>query len=232
MIPDWPLGNPSATLSGESRGQGQRTQFESGRVRQRDRFGTRVETYSVNWLFDATEYAAFKEFVANEIENGFAWFMLALPETEAVEPVQVRFVNGDWQKQYVNFMHWRVSAQVEAIVQQGPTTQEIDVMPLLLQEVLEFTESFTLSMAHQNKFLRCNPGEGETIYVTLPANANFTDAFSCGVTNAGTGAVEFVGETGVVLDSMDGLKRIFRRYTPVTVAYVDANRFQAMGSLF
>lgn len=231
MIPDWPLGNPSSNLSGESVGQGQRTTMESGRVRQRDRFGTRTEVYSVSWLLTVAEYEAFLAFVAT-IDNGFSWFMLPLPESELLTPVQVRFINGTWSKSYVDFMHWRISAQVEAIVSQGPTTQEIDIMPLLLQEVIEQTESFTLSMTHQNKFLRCNPGEGETITVTLPANANFTDAFSCGLSNIGLGQVVFAGAGGVVLDSVDSATRIFRRFTPVTVTYVGANRFQAMGSLY
>lgn len=230
---DWPndIPLPSSNLSGEGQASVIRTTMETGRTRQRNRFGTMANTYSVEWLFLADEYAAFMAFYQTTLKNGVLYFNLPLPETGTLDPVPVRFVEGRLTKSYVPHMQWRVTATVEAEIIQSVPDPEINIMPLLYPDVIDVTENMTLSMSHQNKLLRCLPGGGE-IVITLPLNANFTKVFSCGFTKSGSGEVRFTGQPGVILESPNDYRRIFLANTPVTAAYTGANRFLLTGSMY
>lgn len=229
---NWPetLPLPSAGLTGENLASVVRTEMESGRVRQRARFGTSADSYSVEWLFLPGEYAEFLEFYNATLKNGVLYFNLPLPETEDLAPVPVRFVGGQLSKTYVPHMQWRVSGKVEREIVQEIPDPEIDIMPLIQTRTVEVTEDFTLSMLYQNALIRVNSSDPVTI--TLPANANFTDVFNCIVTRIGTGSVEFAGQGGVIVDSTEDRVRIFSMDSGVSVHYVASNRFQLIGDLY
>ncbi len=234
---DWPdnIPLPQTNLAGKAGTVVARTEMDSGRVRQRDRFGVSLETYNAKWLFLGSEFEAFKAFFADDITNGLDWFNLPFPGEDGSGDLVtkvVRIVGAVYSKVYVPVNQWEVSLSLEVQVAQSIPDPELDIMPLLRQDVIEVTENMTLSMANQNKFFCVIVPEGETITITLPVNAGFTSVFSCGFTKEGLGEVIFAGQPGVVVDSPEGALRIFRTNTPVTVTYRAANRFKVMGSLY
>jgi len=96
-------------------------------------------------------------------------------------------------------------------------------------DVVEVTEDTVLDTTFQNKLVRVNSSTDVTI--TLPANDPLmTTAFVCSVSRVGTGGVTFVGESGVVIESIG--VRIFNRFQGIAVHFINTNRFQIYGDLF
>jgi hypothetical protein len=231
---DWPddLPAPRVEFTGSVLPSVVRTEMDSGRSRQRQRFSARQEQYNFEFIFTNEGYEEFIEFYENEIAQGAAFFNLPILTPAGLEVKEMRIISGVYDFRPFPPDHWIASMRMERGIAPGYIETPVDIMPLLLQRVITRSTNFTLAPEDINALIRVNVGIGETIQITLPANAGFTDAFSCGITKIGLGNVEFVGELGVVLDSVDSFVRIFRTYTPVTVTYVDVNHFQAMGSLY
>ena len=96
-------------------------------------------------------------------------------------------------------------------------------------DVIEITSDITLDATHKNQLIRVNSSEDVTI--TLPANdPMMTTNFYCVVSRVGQGQVTFVGESGVIVDSLGN--RIFNQFQGIAVHFVSPSRFQLYGDLF
>lgn len=233
----WPstLPAPEQDLNGQFNYNTIYTQMDTGRRRARRRSGARQETMNLSWLFTEVEYATFREFVDDDLQGGSEWFDIMVPDgtgSGTLVEKTVRFSEARFTYGYKSHMNWRVTAPVEVFTEQTETPVDPDLMPLLYQRVQEKTDNYTLQFTDLNSLITANPGAGETLVITLPLNAGFSDKFSCGVVNIGLGEVHFVAESSVVLDSVGGFTRIFQRFTPTTVTYIGTNRFLVMGSLY
>ena len=233
----WPstLPAPEQDLNGQFNYDTVFTQMDTGRRRARRRSGARQETMNLSWLFTDAEYKIFRDFVDDDLQGASGWFDIMVPDGTGLGTFvekTVRFAESRFTYGYKQHMHWRVSVPVEVFTEQTETPVDPDLMPLLYQRVQEKTDDYTLQFTDLNSLITANPGSGETLIITLPANAGFSDKFSCGIVNIGLGEVHFVAAVGVVLDSVGGLVRIFQRFTPTTVTYIGTNRFLVMGSLY
>ena len=234
----WPtdpyLPLPMQGFSGTRRKQVLVTQMDSGRRRQRLRCGALEQMFKASWTFTQSQYEAFQEFFDDDLYGGTLEFILPLPRGNSGEYINtaVRFLGGEYDFQILAGGHTSVSARLDQMPGEYETITDPDLMPLLYQRYQEITDDYTIQFTDLNSVLGANPGAGETIIITLPLNAGFSDKFSCGIVNVGQGQVHFVAEPGVLMDSFEGYYRIFGRYTPVTCTYIGVNRFLLMGSLY
>jgi hypothetical protein len=120
---DWPeyLPLPSATsFGGENAFATIRTEMETGRVRQRRRFTTSQETFSVTWILTADEFEAFKSFHLFTLEGGANFFDILLPVGVGLETMRVRFVGGTFRHSYQSYMNFQISATLETETPYAP----------------------------------------------------------------------------------------------------------------
>jgi hypothetical protein len=232
----WPstLPKPNQNLSGDVRSQVVRTQMESGRTRQFSRFGNQEKGDNLTWTFTDAQFVEFQTFFRDTLAGGTFWFELPYPDGAGGFTTQtVRFVGGTFSRSYLAHLHWQVSAAIEQDIEEVETYVEPDIMPMRYQRVIEFTGANLVLdyIEHQNALIRMNSAVVDQT-VTLPANAGFTDKFSCVISRIGLADVEFDGETDVILDSYNDYTRIFSTKTAVAVHYVGTNRFQIFGDLY
>lgn len=118
----WPtsLPLPSVTLSGSASNPVIRTEMETGLVRQRRRFLSDTESFSVQWLFTALEFAAFRSFFKNTLQAGTLSFDISLPVGESLVDVSCVFIGGTYDFTHVPVMNTRVSAKLETQAPQTP----------------------------------------------------------------------------------------------------------------
>lgn len=232
--PSHPLPAPTQNYSGTNQNATLTTQMESGHRRQRRRFGRERFTVDVQWTLTGPEYRQFQTFFRDELYGGTAWFYMLMPDDATGSAVlsRVRFLNGSYRYGYSPVDNWQISATIEKEVDSLYADPEPDLMPLLYQRVQTITADYTLQFTDLNSLIMVEVDVGETVTITLPANAGFSDKFSCAITKTGLGEVVFAGEGGVVAESVNNYLRIFQRFTPVTVAYTGVNRFILMGSLY
>lgn len=232
--PEHPFPAPSQNYGGTNQNATITTTMESGHRRQRRRFGRERFTVDVQWSMPGSQYRQFQTFFRDELYGGTAWFHMLMPDDATGDAVmtRVRFLNGTYRYSYSPVDQWQISATIEKEVVSAYAEPDPDLMPLLYQRVQNKTEDFTLAFTDLNSLILVTVAEGEEVVVTLPANAGFSDKFSCAITKIGAGTVRFTGEPGVVVDSVEGYLRVFQQYTPVTCTYIGTNRFLVMGSLY
>lgn len=110
------IGNQSAVA---------RTEMDSGRVRQRQRFTRSAEYYSVEWVMTISEFRLFKSVVHNLLCGGAGPFLMYLPTGHGgsdgeslMELAECRIINGIYQAENIDKIHWSITAQIEV---QDPT---------------------------------------------------------------------------------------------------------------
>lgn len=97
MMEQWPesvLPLPARAVSINNEGSVVRTEMESGLVRQRQRFTTQMEVYSVSWVFTPYQYVFFKTFFTNKISQGTDFFSIPLRVGGDIKEFNCRFVGG------------------------------------------------------------------------------------------------------------------------------------------
>ncbi len=95
-------------------------------------------------------------------------------------------------------------------------------------QIVEESEDFEIRQEHVNALVRVNSTDPVTI--TLPNSELVQVPFMCTITRIGSGAVNFITEDGIILDS-DGTF-IFGRNTGVAVYKVAGDRYQIHGDLY
>lgn len=110
----WPSTLPQPLLSGygvEPVDQTLRTDMEVGSPRVRRRTSVRNDQIPVSWLFDATQFSAFRTWFDGDAAGGAAWFTVALPLGDA-DSTEARFTEA-WRAEKLSATHWRVTGKLE-----------------------------------------------------------------------------------------------------------------------
>lgn len=129
---DWStanLPNPSIDLRGQIEPSVIRTEMESGRQRQRQRFTSGLRTMNIQWLFTDPEFALFQGIIQHELSGGADWFdNLTIAIGEGLETITARIVGGAFSYSYVPVLQWRVTAAVETLNVSPLTAGEVDAI--------------------------------------------------------------------------------------------------------
>ena len=105
--------NPSRDFSGESKPMTARTNMESGKIRQRNKFSAELRQYSIVWLFNDFQFGMFQSWVKHKIHN-VDFFYLSIPTGgEGLKTVLVRLVEGNYSCDHADVLHWSVKAKIE-----------------------------------------------------------------------------------------------------------------------
>lgn len=89
-----------------------RTQMDSGRYRQRQRFGRENRLISVAWEFDDNEYEFFQSFYLYKLEGGVDFFNVTIPLGGGMRSFVARFAD-DPDAKYMDVLNWTVSSTLE-----------------------------------------------------------------------------------------------------------------------
>jgi len=89
--------------------------------------------------------------------------------------------------------------------------------------------SITLSSSEANGYVRTTASSAVTI--TVPSTTNFTIGDQIHLVQAGSGQVTFAEDTGVTVNSADGLLSTRVQYSVVTLVAVDTDTWDLMGDL-
>lgn len=106
-----------------------RTQMESGRSRQRKRFSTDVNGFSVEWSFTNYEFEIFKAFLKHKLNSATDWFYINLYTGGELRTVKARVLDGTYSATETGVLYWDVSAQLE-------TYDDISINERLLDFIL------------------------------------------------------------------------------------------------
>ena len=140
-----------------------RLDMAGGNTRQSSEHGTTVKTYQGSWLFTLSELKVFQEFFFIDLQAGTLPFVMGLPVEGQFLEVPVRFVGGGYREVYATQNAFRVTAQLERVVDQTviPTTNR--PYPLYYTPVVEVLGSTKLSLLDAGKLYVLDPPEGETV---------------------------------------------------------------------
>lgn len=120
----WPrLLVPDRAFNIEAKGNVIRTQFDSGRFRQRQRQTRLHRQMGVEWELSDEEYGYFQSIYKHLLENGTLWFEMSLPMGGNGEFVcrTVRFVAIEGHRAtYRDVMYWKVNGRLETEDQTEP----------------------------------------------------------------------------------------------------------------
>jgi hypothetical protein len=114
-LPVWPAGLPLAEFSRQPADPFIRTPMDSGLARQRRRFRVYPITQSVQFLLTQAQFAAYSDFVENDLNGWASWFMLKIRDGRGVRRARVRFVKAPAEELASAIGLWRVSGQVEKL---------------------------------------------------------------------------------------------------------------------
>jgi len=175
--------------------------MDSGRRRQRLRFSTEIETYSVQWSFTGAEFATFKEFFRDDLQGGTLFFTITLPlgADPDFEDMSLRFLEGKYASQYKPHDTWVVTATLEREVTQAIPDPAVSPVPLWYRPIVPLISDFTASaLVHKNALFQSNPGAGNQHIITVPAIEDAGDRLPIGVelTGPGTVVIRTEGEEG------------------------------------
>lgn len=115
----WPAKLPKPSISGYGGEVEQgviRTNMDSGRPRQRQRFTSGWRPITAQWKFSDEEYGMFQAFVKYKINGGNDFFDIELPLGDGMNTYSVRFVGGKYGYKYEAHMYWIVTANLECDV--------------------------------------------------------------------------------------------------------------------
>lgn len=134
----WPteLPQPSVDFGNKVEPSVLRTQMDTGRFRQRQRFTRANRTIGIQWLLNDTEYALVEGLFQHTLHGGADWFTLPLNLGDGQANQTVRFVGG-LSTSYVPHLHWRVTATLE--VENGAVWDAETTDAVVLVGVSEFT---------------------------------------------------------------------------------------------
>lgn len=156
----WPqiLGDPlDIAYSGQEESSVIRTEFESGTIRQRNRFTASRSVYSVQWSFKDWQFALFRSFVRHSLHNGADKFVAPLWFGDGIESANVFIQDGNYSHSYISG-RYMVSAQL--VVENSPCLSASD-----LAEILELGEDIDALLASIDSF---HSFIHETLPSTLP----------------------------------------------------------------
>lgn len=103
-----------------------RTQMDSGRFRQIQRFTKTIQQFNAQWTFTPYQFYIFQSWFVNYISNGADWFVLDVPNGSGLVNLTVRFVGGVFNYQYIQDGYWKVTAQLETEDSQLMSTSDLD----------------------------------------------------------------------------------------------------------
>lgn len=114
---NWPAGLPGVIREGHSTQHGntlQRTQLESGRARQRQRFTSVPSVQQCSWIFSENEAVAFEAWYRDALHDGAEWFNM-LSRTPMGQETQLvcRFTGIYSGPDLVGGDMWKVAAPLE-----------------------------------------------------------------------------------------------------------------------
>lgn len=111
----WPsfLPNPATNFNFNAAPNSSRTKMSSGYVRQRPKTDRTI--YSANLKFELSDGGldAFKAFLKHAINDGYDWFECPIATGGGVVEREVRIVNGKYKANYLEYMNWSVTMQVD-----------------------------------------------------------------------------------------------------------------------
>lgn len=90
-----------------------RTQFDTGKYRQRQRFENVTYNLNVKWEFTDDEYLLFEIFHRGSLKNGTEYFNIDLALTNGIRNLEARFVGADYKATYKGNLNWDVTATLE-----------------------------------------------------------------------------------------------------------------------
>jgi len=216
----------------------------TGRARQRQRQSKNRHFVNAAWLFDAREILLFRSWFNDELKYGTGWFQIPLKLGHITRTFEMRFTGG-FTENHKAVNNWEVQAQLEiydmldcsygeieaAIVYywKHPTVPFYGGMFNARMEAIELNIATEMSEIHSHKFIRIN--SSLDLEFTLPKDSNFTTEWFCVISRVGTGAVRFVPELDVIIDSELNMRRIDGQNTVVCIHYVSNNKFHIYGDL-
>lgn len=112
---NWPteLPNPTSSYSLKIQNSAQRTKMESGRIRQRRKFTQGRFSISVEWELTDEEFLLFQSFVYHALNGGTDWFYANFYSGGGQGQHKVRIQKGDYTSTYLDYMHWKVKANLD-----------------------------------------------------------------------------------------------------------------------
>jgi hypothetical protein len=99
---------------------------------------------------------------------------------------------------------------------------------VLPQRIIEINEDAVVSPDWSNAIVRVN--SQSDVVITLPTTEEFDETYNVVFQRIGDGAVEFVGDSGVVIDAT--LFRIYDKFTAVSCHWVGLDRWTIYGDLY
>lgn len=127
----WPAGlpNPKLSFAGQVKANATRMQMESGRYRQQKKATTDERAYKATWSFSEAQYATFRTWYYDTLNNGSAWFDVTLPAAgQGLTTVSARIVNGEVSRANDNILYWDVSLHLEVRSANILTEEEYDAL--------------------------------------------------------------------------------------------------------
>lgn len=112
-----------------------RTEMESGRVRQRQRFSASTRKFSAKWNFTETQFALFQSFVKYKLSGGSLAFNMDFAQGDGGLTVsgEMRIVSGNYSASRGRGL-WSVSAVLEVFDAQPSSESIFDDITLLVSE--------------------------------------------------------------------------------------------------
>lgn len=106
----------------------ERTPFDNGRARQRQRFEAIPTGFDVEWLLTDDEFNIFEAFVRIKLNGGADWFTIQLPATQGIQTVTARFIKGEYRARSKGVLNWVVSAKLETENNYGLDEAALDAL--------------------------------------------------------------------------------------------------------
>lgn len=117
------------------------SKFDIG-TRQRRRFSEDVEEVSVMWNFSHLEYAYFRTFVRDDLDQGSKPISISLVTPMGLERIAAKIIGGDYSVSYKGFRTYDVSAKLEVI------------NPPILDKTLQTLIAFLNGDLYSDRFVR------------------------------------------------------------------------------
>jgi len=114
-MPAWPDSLPAPSIQGyglEPEDMVLRTQMQMGPARQRRQYTRAPTRIPVRWVFKPLHMQIFESWYHHEIEDGQAWFDVALQTGAGITTLNARFV-GVWKSRLVSKVSWEVTGMLE-----------------------------------------------------------------------------------------------------------------------
>ncbi len=128
-------------------------EFEAGPPVQRLRFDDQIDSVSVNWEFDNSQFAMFKEWYATKLGFGTKKFTMELPVggVDGPQEYECEFrADKGYTVQYRAVNYWRVKA--ELFIEDVPFVSEA-TLDILLEEYPAMGTGFIMSVEKLDNFV-------------------------------------------------------------------------------